>query len=190
MVAQERAIGKPSSGAECGKQVFFPCGTGARHPKCASNLEARRPHNLEPVRPFARSAGLPPVERPTRSSKQHLGATGDRRHSQRPARIVLQCSSTSTSARASSGPCLCFFQRSRCQSQQDGRIGPGEQATRQKKGTYGLGAWGWGLCTSKLRSRSRCLKNTQSEGPAREPLTVQAPRRLARASTLSPEGSC
>lgn len=64
-------------------------------------------------------------------------------------------------------------------------LGP-ESKRQEKKGTYGLGARGWGLCTSKIRSRSRRLKNTQSEGPAREPLTVQAPRRLARASTFSP----
>lgn len=85
MVAQERAIGKPSSGAECGKQGFFFLRHRGEAPKCASNLEARRPHNLEPARPFARSAGLPPVERPTRSSGQRAPQDDRRRATPREA---------------------------------------------------------------------------------------------------------
>lgn len=190
MVAQERAIGKPSSGAECGKQVFFSCGTGARHPNArAIWRRVGRTTWSQPSHSLALLVCLPSSDRREAAGSGHLRTTGDGRHPERPARIV-QCSSTSTSApsdRASSGPCLCLqrSQKGRCQSQQDERIGPGEQATR-KKGTYGLGARGWGLCTSKIRSRTRRLKNTQSEGPAREPLTVQAPRRLASASTFSP----
>ena len=63
-------------GAECGKQVFFPCGTGARHPKCASNLEARRPHNLEPTRALALLVCL---DRST-GNEGRSSTSGDRRH--------------------------------------------------------------------------------------------------------------
>lgn len=149
MVAQERAIGKPSSGAECGKQVFFSCGTGARHPNArAIWRRVGRTTWSQPGHSLALLVCLPSSDRREAAGSGHLRTTGDGRHPERPARIV-QCSSTSTSApsdRASSGPCLCLqrSQKGRCQSQQDERIGPGEQATRKKRylrvGCSGLGS--------------------------------------------------
>lgn len=182
MVAQERAIGKPSSGAECGKQVFFSCGTGARHPNARAiwrrvgrTTWSQRGHSL------ALLVCLPSSDRREAAGSGHLRTMGDT-----PRGWPGSCSAA---ARAPAPPATArrLVHASACREarREDARasrmreLGP-ESKRQEKKGTYGLGARGWG------RSRSRRLKNTQSEGPAREPLTVQAPRRLARASTFSP----